>query len=120
MTIKTTDFCPLMQLASAFWAFKTFAAAVEIDLFTRLRDGRRVTVSEIATELSMRERPSDALLAACASLGLLDKNCAGYGNSAVAEEFLVSGRPQYFGGYVRFLDHREYPRLAWPGLRVAG
>ncbi|RJQ80241.1 methyltransferase [Amycolatopsis panacis] len=106
-----------MQLASAFWAFKTFAAAVEIDLFTRLRDGRRVTVSEIATELGIHERPSDVLLAACASLGLLDRNCAGYGNSAVAEEFLVSGRPCYFGGYVRFLDHREYP--AWHGLVCA-
>jgi len=27
---------PLMQLATAFWAFKTLATAVDMDLFTRL------------------------------------------------------------------------------------
>ena len=27
---------PLMQVATAFWAFKTLATAVDMDLFTRL------------------------------------------------------------------------------------
>jgi 3-hydroxy-5-methyl-1-naphthoate 3-O-methyltransferase len=34
-----------------------------------------------------------------------------YRNSALAEEFLVEGRPRYFGGFVRLCDQRGY--LAW-------
>ncbi|GAB2802299.1 methyltransferase [Streptomyces daliensis] len=106
-----------MQLASSFWAFKTLAAAVELELFTFLRDGRQATVKEVAEELGIHGRPADMFLAACASLGLLEKEGDGYRNSAVAEELLVAGRPRFFGGYVRFLSHREYP--AWHDLTTA-
>jgi hypothetical protein len=106
-----------MRLVTGFWSFKTFAAAVELDLFTRLADGRTVTVREAAAELGLAERPADVLLAACASLGLLDKNGAGYRNSALAEEFLVVGRPYYFGGQVRYCDERTY--LPWHRVGAA-
>jgi hypothetical protein len=102
---------PLMQLTTGFWSFKTFAAAVELGLFTRLANGRAVTVEEAAKELGLLHRPTDLLLAACASLGLLDKTDDRYRNSDLAESFLVEGRPYYFGGFVRFCDKREYP--AW-------
>ncbi|HEY5834400.1 methyltransferase [Streptomyces sp.] len=102
---------PLMELTGAFWAFKTFAAAVELGLFTRLSDGRKMTMTEVAKELDIHERPADMFLAGCASLGLLEKDGETYGNSVLAEEFLVEGRPRYFGGFVRYCDQREYP--AW-------
>jgi hypothetical protein len=91
-------------------SFKTFAAAVEIDLFTRLADGRAVTVDEFADEFGMQHRPADIMLAACASLGLLDKTGDRYHNTPLAEKFLVAGRPYYFGGFVKFYD-QLYP--AW-------
>ncbi|MFI7104264.1 methyltransferase [Streptomyces sp. NPDC050161] len=100
-----------MQLTSGFWSFKTFAAAVELGLFTRLADGRAVTLDEAAADLDIHPRAADMFLAACASLGLLEKDGGRYRNSPLAEEFLVEGRPHYFGGFVRFCDHREYP--AW-------
>ncbi|MFJ8582926.1 methyltransferase [Micromonospora sp. NPDC093277] len=102
---------PLMQLATGFWAFKTFAGAVELELFTRLANGRTITVPQLCAELDIEERPADLLLAACASLGLLQRSGAGYRNSPIAEEFLVIGKPYYFGGFVRFCDEQEYP--AW-------
>jgi 3-hydroxy-5-methyl-1-naphthoate 3-O-methyltransferase len=102
---------PLMRLTCSFWAFKTFASAVELGLFTRLAGGRVLTVGDCVAELGVPERPADMLLAACASLGLLDADGTGYRNSPVAEAFLVAGRPGYFGGFVRFCNHREYP--AW-------
>ncbi|MBB4691151.1 hypothetical protein BKA14_001299 [Actinoplanes abujensis] len=52
-----------------FWSFKTFAAAVELDLFTKLHSGRTLTVAQAEAELGLPERPADLLLAACASLG---------------------------------------------------
>jgi len=100
---------PLLHLTNGFMSFKTFAAAVELDIFTRLRDGRSVTVDEFAAELGMQHRPADLFLAALASLDLLYKDGDRYANSALAEEFLVVGRPQYFGGYVKFYDQKLYP-----------
>jgi 3-hydroxy-5-methyl-1-naphthoate 3-O-methyltransferase len=102
---------PLMRLVSGFWSFKTFAAAVELDLFTNLAGGKSITVEKAAAELGLADRPADLLLAACASLGLLERSGDGYRNSALAEEFLVAGRPYYFGGQVRYCDARTY--LPW-------
>ena len=100
-----------MRLVSGFWSFKTFAAAVELDLFTRLADGRTITVSKASAEFGLADRPADLLFAACASLGLLERDGDGYRNSALAEEFLVAGKPYYFGGQVSYCDQRTY--LAW-------
>jgi hypothetical protein len=57
------------------------------------------------------------LLTGCAALGLLDKNDGRYLNSAHAEEFLVRGKPYYFGGFVQMLDQRLYP--GWGSLTEA-
>ncbi|WP_369185521.1 methyltransferase [Streptomyces sp. Y1] len=102
---------PLMQLTSAFWQFKTLAAGVETGLFTELADGQALTREDLAARLDLRERPADMFLAALTSLGLLTKADCRYRNSPLAEEFLVEGRPRYFGGLVRYCDQREYP--AW-------
>jgi predicted O-methyltransferase YrrM len=102
---------PLMDLVTGFWSFKTFAAAVELDLFTRLAGGRILTVAGAERELGLPERPADLLLTACASLGLLERSGDGYRNTAVAEEFLVRGKPYYFGGQVSYCDRRTY--LPW-------
>ena len=108
---------PLMNLVTGFWSFKTFAVAVELDLFTRLAGGRTLTAAEAERELQLPERPADLLLTACASLGLLERSGAGYRNSPLAEEFLVSGKPYYFGGQVRYCDRRTY--LAWHRIEEA-
>jgi 3-hydroxy-5-methyl-1-naphthoate 3-O-methyltransferase len=111
---STMSPAPLMQLATGFYSFETFATAVELELFTRLAGGRRVTVEDLAAELGFEHRPADLLLVACASLGLLVKDGDAYRNSPLAEEYLVIGRPAYFGGFVRFCEHREY--LGWHRL----
>ncbi len=102
---------PLMQIVTGYWAFKTLAAAVDLDLFGRLAGGRVVTRQQAEKEFGLPERPADLLLAACASLGLLERAGEGYRNTALAEEFLVPGRPHYFGGQVRYSDERTY--LPW-------
>ncbi|MCY1139186.1 methyltransferase [Actinoplanes sp. Pm04-4] len=102
---------PLMGLVTGFWSFKTFAAAVELDLFTRLAGGRTITVAEAEDQLGLPERPADLLLTACASLGLLERHGDGYRNTELAEEFLVKGKPYYFGGQVTYCDQRTY--LPW-------
>lgn len=99
---------PLMQLATGFWAFKTLAAAHELDLFTRLSGTRGTTAGEISHVLGIAGRPAAMLLAGCASLGLLEKVDGRYRNSPLSEEFLVRGKPYYFGGIVQMFDKRLY------------
>jgi 3-hydroxy-5-methyl-1-naphthoate 3-O-methyltransferase len=100
---------PLMQLSTGFWAFKTLAAAHELDVFTRLSSGGGMTIEEMAAEYGIEKRPSEMLLTGCAALGLLDKDRGRYVNTPLAEEYLVKGKPYYFGGFVEMLDKRLYP-----------
>ena len=108
---------PLMQLATGFWAFKTLAAAHELDLFSRLSGTTGTTAGELAEALAIEERPAEMLLTGCAALGLLVKDGGRYVNSPIAEEFLVRGKPYYFGGWVQMLDVRLYP--GWGRLAEA-
>lgn len=114
---------PLMQLATGFRAFKTLAAAHELDMFTHLSaTGSTVgtagmTADELGHALGVDERPAAMLLAGCASLGLLEKVDGRYRNSPLAEEFLVRGKPYYFGGIVQMFDKRLY--AGWGKLAEA-
>lgn len=103
-----TSPAPLMQLATGFWASKTLAAAHELDLFSRLSGTAGTTVAELADSLGIEQRPSELLLTGCAALGLLEGSDGRYVNSALAEEYLVRGKPYYFGGFVQMLDQRLY------------
>ena len=108
---------PLMQLTTGFWAFKTLAAAHELDLFSRLSGTPGTTAGRLAEALTIEERPAEMLLTGCAALGLLEKVDGRYVNSPLAEEFLVRGKPYYFGGFVQMLDKRLYP--GWGRLTEA-
>jgi len=99
---------PLMQLSTGFWAFKTLAAATELDLFGLLESRDGLTSGELAGALAIAERPAEMLLTGCAALGLLEAKHGRYRPSPLASVFLIRGRPYYFGGFVEMLDRRLY------------
>jgi SAM-dependent methyltransferase len=107
----------LMQLSTAFWGFKTLAAAHELDLFTRLSGTPGTTAQELAEALNIDPRPAEILLTGCAALGVLEKLEGRYCNTPLAETFLVRGKPYYFGGFVAMLDKRLY--RGWDNLTEA-
>src|SRR3972149_5776181 len=113
--LKKVTPVPLMQLISGFWASKTLAAAVELDLFTKL-SGRQADVQQLSQLLGIHPRPAEMLLSACTALGLLEKRNKRFSNSSLAEEYLVKGKPYYFG-VVTLLDRRLY--LPWNRLLEA-
>jgi 3-hydroxy-5-methyl-1-naphthoate 3-O-methyltransferase len=98
---------PLHRLAVGFWASNTLAAAIELQLFTKL-SGKEVNTESLSQLLQVPTRPADMLLTACAALGLLEKRNGFYYNSPSAEEFLVKGKPYYFGNYVTMVHRRLY------------
>jgi 3-hydroxy-5-methyl-1-naphthoate 3-O-methyltransferase len=107
---------PLMQLATAFWAFKTLSTAIDMDLFTRLETSP-MNAPELARWLNIEERPAEMILTGCAGLGLLSKQNGRYRNTPLAENFLVRGGRYYFGGFVTMLNHRLY--AGWDKLPQA-
>jgi hypothetical protein len=115
--IPTVSPLPLMQLSIGFWSFKALASAYELDLFTHLAGTGGRTVEELAETLGIEQRPAELLITACASVGLLQRRDGRYVNSALADEFLVRGKPYHFGGWVQMLDRRLYP--AWGRLSEA-
>jgi precorrin-6B methylase 2 len=107
---------PLQRLAVGFWASNTLAAALELGLFTKL-SGRGADAAGLSQLLQIHDRPASMLLSACAALGLLEKRDGLYHNSPTAEEFLVKGRPYYFGNYVAMVHRHLY--LPWNRLAEA-
>ncbi len=115
-SVKHLTPIPLLQMISGFWASKTLASAVELELFTRL-SGKGATIEETVKLFGLHPRPAEMLLAGCAALGLLEKHGPRYRNSPLSEEFLARGKPYYFGGFVTMLDKRLY--LPWNRLTEA-
>src|SRR5947208_4430520 len=108
---------PLMTLSTGFWAFKTLAAAQELDLFSHLAGGAGITVAEMSEALGLHPRPAEMLLTGRAALGLLEKTYGRYRNTPLSEAFLVRGKPYYFGGFVQMADKRLY--AGWSKLTEA-
>jgi 3-hydroxy-5-methyl-1-naphthoate 3-O-methyltransferase len=108
---------PLMALSTGFWAFKTVAAAHELDLFSRLAGGASTTAAELAEALAIHPRPAEMLLTGCAALGLLEKRDGCYCNTPMSEAYLVRGTPYYFGGWIEMADKRLY--AGWARLTEA-
>lgn len=105
-----------MQILSGVYAAKTLAAAVELDLFSKI-SGRGTTFEEAGEILALKPRPAEMLLSGCASLGLLKRRKGRFYNSALAEKFLVRGKDEYFGDMVRMVDQRAY--LPWLHVTTA-
>src|SRR5688500_11519616 len=116
-TLELPSAVPLMALSTGFWAFKTLAAAHELDLFSRLAGGAGITVAGLAEAFGLHRRPAEMLLTGCAALGLLEKTDGRYRNTPLSEAYLVKGKAYYFGGFVQMADKRLY--AGWGKLAEA-
>ncbi|MCB9545195.1 MAG: methyltransferase domain-containing protein [Myxococcales bacterium] len=87
---------PLIEMACAYWHSATLIAAVRLDLFTRLAEGP-ATPAELAARLGTDPVATDALLTGLASLQLIAKADDRFTNTALADTFLVAGRPAFLG-----------------------
>lgn len=105
---------PIQKMITGFWVTKTLSVAVELGIFTKVRDGLR-TVDDIADAIHAEARPTELLLDACASLDFLIKSGGEYTNAPLADAFLVKGKPQYFGDIVLWHGNELYD--SWAGLK---
>jgi len=83
-----------MQLALAYRSSSVLFAAVELKVFTGISRGR-ATAAELAADAHADPEKLRMLLEACVAEGLLTREDGRYANAAVADAFLVEGRPAY-------------------------
>jgi ubiquinone/menaquinone biosynthesis C-methylase UbiE len=88
-----------MKFVNDLWAARvslTLIAAVELDVFTRIAEGKR-TAAEIAKAAKTPKRGLERLLEALTGLGYLGRKGAQFRLAPVAETFLVRTKPMFIG-----------------------
>jgi hypothetical protein len=80
-------------------------AAVELEVFTRIAEGHR-SLPAFLRVTGLNERGARLLLDALSNIGLLTKSPFEYSLTPTAENFLVKGKPAYYGDAI-------LAQLAW-------
>lgn len=101
----------LREISGGFEKGQLFYTAVELDIFTLLREPMKAAdVSRsLGTSLALTEKVLDVLV----SIGLLDHSDGGYSTAASVYQFLVKGEPYY----ARYLQSSLERRQSWMNLR---
>ncbi len=109
MAAVVGDAREIARIAYGFKASKALFTAIDIGLFARLSDGPQ-TLSALAADMSLAANRLETLLTALTSLGLLSKDTDGYANAPGCNDYLVPGKPSYFGDYFELqTDRFLYP-----------
>jgi hypothetical protein len=109
VTISETSPDRLLRLVYAFREAKTVLSANELGVFTALAAGP-ADVHALQRRIGLHDRGVRDFLDALVALGLLDRDADGrYANTPEAELYLVRGEPAYIGGFLDYLNTREYP-----------
>ncbi len=94
----------LLGTSSAYWRGCAMQAAVRLDIFSAIADGKR-TAGEIAFSLETDERATTYLLDGLVGMELLSKEDDAYANSQAAGNFLDKGSPRYLGHIILHHHH---------------
>jgi|GEM_PF-653146 len=103
----------LNELAMSFKKSQALAAAIECDLFSAFAAGA-TSAAEAAQHCGIDAEVADRLIIICRSLGLVDEVAGRITNFDDVERFLVRGKTNYLGDFLRFTIRSEYDE--WRGF----
>ena len=109
----------IIQVATGGWASAVLAAGVIHSVFTHVEKGTE-TLESLASRAGLSPRGAGALLDGLVGLGFLTVSEGRYRNTPDSSEFLVEGKPSYFGGFPRvlfgeFSDWSQLPQVVQTG-----
>jgi SAM-dependent methyltransferase len=109
----------IIQVATGGWAAAVLATGAKHSIFTHIEKGID-TVEAIAKSAKLSVRGAGTLLDGLVGLGFLTVSDGCYRNAPDAVEFLVEGKPTYFGGFPAFLftmfpDYLSLPEIVRTG-----
>jgi len=95
------DPTPILHLVTAYWGSMALFTANGLGVFTTLAVGPK-RADELSRALGVPERPLQLLLQAAAGLGLLTYENGAFANTALADTYLVEGRPAFMGNAIKY------------------
>jgi O-methyltransferase domain/Dimerisation domain len=98
---RRSDDRPVWDVILSTIGTRAVVAAHQLKLFPLLGERPR-TLQEICGALSVAPRPAQAMLSACASLGLVDVSDGRFSLTPVAEDYLLPTSPMYLGSFLEF------------------
>ena len=94
-------------MADSYQNFQVLFTAVNNDIFTVLSEDPK-TAEQIAQAIGTDSYITEKLLNSLAAIGLLAKGSGKYANTALAETFLVKGKPFYQRNYIKVAKTISY------------
>lgn len=94
-----TSSSPIDNVMMEVISVEAFFTSVDLKLFDKLESGP-LTADELASSLGVEAKPLGALLDILVNKEFLNKDADGYGNTAMAQEYLLSSSPLYQGTFV--------------------
>ena len=89
----------IVRMADSYQSFQVLFTAIKHDIFTVLSEEPK-TAEQIAQEIGTDTYITEKLLNSLVAIELLAKSSGKYANTALAETFLVKGKPFYQGNYI--------------------
>jgi SAM-dependent methyltransferase len=90
-------------ILTAYLQSKAVFVTLELGIFDIL-DKEPYTAADLAGQMGIEQRPVRALLFALQGLQLVSREGERYQNTAEASRYLVSGKPEYMGGFAEHQD----------------
>ncbi len=107
---------PLYRLLFGRPITQILLTAYDLKVFGTLAQ-EPATLPELSRRLHLPEHSLDMLLHTSVALGLLRKEGERFHNSALAEQYLIEGKPYYLGGLIEHFRHQVFG--AWEHLKEA-
>jgi Dimerisation domain len=85
-------------VAFGVWGYPAVFVAHELKLFELLSD-RALALDEVCAMKRIAPRPAEALLAVCASIGLLEFKQGRFSLTPLGEDYMLPSSPTYFGWF---------------------
>ena len=99
---------PLVEVMGTMLVCRAIMAGVHFGVFDRLA-ARPKTAEELAGEIGCNQHAVGLLLKALVTSGYLEQKNGSYGNSRLAERWLLSDQPQTLANFIRF----NYDQWEW-------
>jgi O-methyltransferase/methyltransferase family protein len=105
------DPSPILQTGFGFWSSKVLLSAVELGVFTVLRE-RKLTGAELASEIGLHDRGISDFFDALVAMKFLEREGDGpgarYFNTSATALFLDRNSSRYIGGILEMLNGRLF------------
>lgn len=97
--VSQDDLVHLHRLATSYLSSRALFSALELGVFDSLQGAGAATPEELAQRLGLGERAARVILLALAGDHILAREGDHYRNTALAEAYLVSSSPGFYGGF---------------------